>query len=946
MSEGEDDDVTVPSDSDGEDQLKDAELMKDILQSIESLRKLPTPSESTARRYKECETVDVNQAPVNLDNLTLLELNVILDQVSQALECNNSLQSILLMKEVKLLSIKRQIQVFKTENQRQNGVKEGEIKGDIGKYIVSFKAPYFKDHRNFAGYTIVPERDLPFSAAKYAHKAMQWNKFDMKELENAVKTYLLSRKFNSMMTIKPKTKAQKESILKKYAMLRKASLNELISDDFDNIIDWCHIASRLKKNHSPYECQKAWDTFLRPSINKKKWSKEELEKLKISALERNYEDWDAIAEDLGTNRSGYQCFYEYVEVLMKLQEGEWSKTEEEFLIKLVKECTYGDKVLWHKISYYFESRSLAQIYRKWNLSSVGKNHKVGHFEEEEDQIIIDSLIMSCGDVNRVARRLNRLPSQIRYRLAQLRSSLQHRYGEWTVEEDEQLLSLVEKYGKKKWAVIAEHIPSRGRVQIRHRYEHLRKKMAMNPGKNLDELLLKRPKRPSFKNRKQVNIKYLLDKKNQPGGTQKTNKAGAVNDDPDDPDEKEDTVIGFDTSFGPLVLRKDDVEGVMIKKKGGRRGRRKQVLTPKVVHEVVFNDDVVETVDLNDDVVENFVLDDDVQEPVDVQRVEPEACKSNDQSCTEENLSEKGKKQSKTSTKKLDDPKVKAPTKKSKVKPKVETSKPPPDLSVKILEYYASTSDYIGGPVKPSDVCDGELESELTNALLKFKPYKYFNNENADWWYGADRSDPYYKEVFSQVERKEKEEYEVKEGANWLLPPCATSFEGFYNILVDIDYKPEDLAVPEGQLEEELKELYCTSDEETTAAVARWKERLKTLFLWPAALSEIELDKNDEEGDNENPTCTSQVLNESEIIQLAEELNQIEDDELRAVMVKQLGLVDGSNPNNENVERLSVLVLQDETTLPIKSELQESPETSEVEMDTGEATGSYVSTENH
>ncbi|KAF6205622.1 hypothetical protein GE061_019795 [Apolygus lucorum] len=831
----EDDNVTISSQSDGEDELKDAELMKDILQSIENLKTLPAPSESKSR-FDEATGGDTSQNPVDLDNLTLIELNVILDQVSQALECNNSLQSGLLMKEVKLLSIKRQIQVFKEGCKRANDAKGEDNKGDIGKYIVSFKAPYFKDHTNFAGYTIVPEKDLPFSSAKYAHKAMQWNKYDMKELENAIKTFLASRAFKKMMLEKPKTKCQKERILKKFASLRKASLNTLIDDDFDKVIDWCHIASRLKKNHTPNECQKAWDTFLRPNINKKKWSKEELEKLKLCALERNFEDWDAIAEDLGTGRSGYQCFYEYVDVLMKTQEGEWSKSEEEFLIKLVKECTYGDKVLWHK----------------------------------------------------------------------------HRYGEWTLEEDELLMNLVEKYGRKKWATIAQHIPSRGRVQIRHRYEHLRNKLAMNPGKKLEDF--SRPKRPSFKNRKQVNIKYLLDKKDRPNLIQKTKKSDD-DDDPDDPG-NEKSIIGFDTSFGPLMLRKDDVEGVVVGKKQRYRKRRKQVLIPKVVHEVVFNENVVEA-------------------QIAEKEATCEPAQTAEKPCNERprtaKVPEKGKKQSKTSTKKHVEVKVKVPTKKMKVKTKKAKPKPPADLSVKILEYYGSTSDYVGGPVKPSDVCDGELGSELTNALLKYKPYKYFNHEITDWWYSADKSDPYYKEVFDHVKQREGEEYEIKDGANWLLPPCTTSLDGFYNILVDIDYKPEDLNTPKEQLEEELKELYCAADEETIAAVARWKERLSTLFLWPAALSEIELDKNDEEITG-NPTCSSQVLNESEIIQLAEELNQIEDEDLRAAMVKQLGLVESST-QNENIERLNMLVLQDDTTDPIKTEPEEDPGTPQVEMDT-------------
>lgn len=44
-------------------------------------------------------------------------------------------------------------------------------------------------------------------------------------------------------------------------------------------------------------------------------------------------------------------------------------------------------------------------------------------------------------------------------------------GAWTKEEDDRIMELVNKYGAKKWSVIAQNLPGRIGKQCRERWAH-------------------------------------------------------------------------------------------------------------------------------------------------------------------------------------------------------------------------------------------------------------------------------------------------------------------------------------------------------------------------------------------------------------------------------------------------------------------------------------------
>ncbi|XP_061715499.1 uncharacterized protein LOC133523782 [Cydia pomonella] len=72
--------------------------------------------------------------------------------------------------------------------------------------------------------------------------------------------------------------------------------------------DWVKVASVLNAKRSPEECRTHWKCFLHPSINNGEWTLIEARAMEIIAQRHNFRNWDDIAEELNTGRSGYQCY--------------------------------------------------------------------------------------------------------------------------------------------------------------------------------------------------------------------------------------------------------------------------------------------------------------------------------------------------------------------------------------------------------------------------------------------------------------------------------------------------------------------------------------------------------------------------------------------------------------------------------------------------------------
>ena len=250
--------------------------------------------------------------------------------------------------------------------------------------------------------------------------------------------------------------------------------------------DWMKISAvDLGGFHSPDECRAMWHNYLHPMIRKTKWTANEDNKLKELVVKYKNQNWDAIAQELGTHRSAYQCMFQYQTRLNdSLRKSKWTKEEDNYLKEIVERCRFGSYIPWSKVAYFMTGRSKSQVFNRWAYS-LNPSIKRGRFTREETVLMVAAVRRYGTDFSRVARFLpGRTSVQIRERY---KSCLKYQStGEpWTQHDDDLLMSLVAEHGAGNWSTICQHFVNRNRIQVRHRYNTLQnwlKKVSATTGK--------------------------------------------------------------------------------------------------------------------------------------------------------------------------------------------------------------------------------------------------------------------------------------------------------------------------------------------------------------------------------------------------------------------------------------------------------------------------------
>ncbi|KAJ9597361.1 hypothetical protein L9F63_011750 [Diploptera punctata] len=342
-----------------------------------------------------------------------------------------------------------------------------------------FGMPYFKDRRYFP---CPPNED---HLRKLANKELciidlpvlrHWKNCYIEKLADAIKSEEINKqlKENSYKGLENNVTNLKNMTLKQLVGSRKSEY------------DWMKISVQVMGGyHSPEECRAMWHHFLNPMIRKGKWSPEE-EKTLVELVELfGNQNWDEIAEQLGTGRSGYQCMCTYQSRLnVQRRNSKWSKVEDECLKQAVESCRVGSYIPWAKVTSMIEGRSKNQVFNRWAYS-LDPNIKKGKFTEQEDILIVAAVRRyGTGNFKRVARFIpGRTSIQVRDRYNSYLKFQSTGQG-WTQEEDTALMALVEEHGEGKWSTISNHFNNRTRSQLRHRYvtiQNWMKKMETSNG---------------------------------------------------------------------------------------------------------------------------------------------------------------------------------------------------------------------------------------------------------------------------------------------------------------------------------------------------------------------------------------------------------------------------------------------------------------------------------
>nr|XP_033816224.1 snRNA-activating protein complex subunit 4 [Geotrypetes seraphini] len=225
--------------------------------------------------------------------------------------------------------------------------------------------------------------------------------------------------------------------------------------------DWEKIANiNFDGTRKPEQIRKFWQNSEHPSINKKPWSKEEVEKLREIAEKHNLVDWQTIAGNSGTNRTAFQCLQKYQGYNKDFKRKEFTKEEDHMLLQLVQEMRVGNFIPYKKMAYYMEGRDSMQLLHRWT-KSVDPSLKKGSWTPEEDALLLKA-VAKFGERDWYKIRTEvpgRSDSQCRDRyLKGISQGLKK--GKWSPEEEAKFIELLEKYGVGHWAKIASELPGR------------------------------------------------------------------------------------------------------------------------------------------------------------------------------------------------------------------------------------------------------------------------------------------------------------------------------------------------------------------------------------------------------------------------------------------------------------------------------------------------------
>ncbi|KAK4873359.1 hypothetical protein RN001_015388 [Aquatica leii] len=348
--------------------------------------------------------------------------------------------------------------------------------------------PYFKDGQFYRcpenSDEIKKRVNQEFSMLDF-HAGRRWAVHEQVTLESSVQTCYYNYRVNevqlrvNVLKMNANNDENAVELLELTQELKDMKMNPAkyrTPPPYSNVgINWSIVADSLKGMRSANECKAMWNVYLHPRINKNVWTDEENERIKTLVKKHNHQNWDLIAQELNTNRSGYLVFINYSSTLWnKFKMERFQPEEDEYLLKIVEKCRVGNFIPWRKVSLFFEARSKHQLYHRYKYYISQSNIIKGTFSKAED-IFIMYLVGKFGkDYSKCAEFMPRRTSvQIRNRYASYLDKVFVNFGSYSETEDQMILEHVRLHGTKDWSSLAK-VLERGRSHVRQRYLTLSK----------------------------------------------------------------------------------------------------------------------------------------------------------------------------------------------------------------------------------------------------------------------------------------------------------------------------------------------------------------------------------------------------------------------------------------------------------------------------------------
>ncbi|XP_037735389.1 snRNA-activating protein complex subunit 4 isoform X1 [Chelonia mydas] len=349
----------------------------------------------------------------------------------------------------------------------------------LNMFLGHFMKPYFKDKvsgigppanedtREKTAQGIKSFEELLIKKWKSREKSLLNKSVISDRLQRLLQPKLLKLSYLNQKLEKAKSEMEKK-ILEKQVKEAEREIEEinhlpeeaLLGNRLDEH-DWEKISNiNFDGSRNAEELRKFWQNWEHPTINKREWNEEEIEKLKEIAAKHNCLDWQTIAQELGTNRSAFQCLQKFQAYNKDFKRKEWTKEEDQMLLQLVQEMRVGSHIPYKKIAYYMEGRDSMQLIYRWT-KSVDPSLRKGFWTPEEDAKLL-AAVAKYGERDWYKIRTEvpgRSDAQCRDRYL---NALHHdvKKGRWSLDEEEKLIELVEKHGVGHWTKIASELPHR------------------------------------------------------------------------------------------------------------------------------------------------------------------------------------------------------------------------------------------------------------------------------------------------------------------------------------------------------------------------------------------------------------------------------------------------------------------------------------------------------
>ncbi|KAL5011865.1 hypothetical protein ScPMuIL_010416 [Solemya velum] len=435
---------------------------------------------------------------VDLTDIQLGDVEHLPTSMQNCLALNRAYQEI-------ITDMLRRVESALVTNREKQKILEDELDGqgvskekDIAKkkLVYMFATPYFKDVDG--NYAPVND-DVKVKKAMREHKqdvsvASQWQSYERKSLLGAVRSDALERLLRDPMNKlelqheklldsiegSKERKDLKESIsnLEEHIdELKRTSSEKLLLNVDPDKVDWLKISNlTFQGKRDNVSCKYMWQNVINPKINREQWSADEEQQLQDIVQKYDGKQWKVIANELGTNRTAFQCLQHYQQHLNSdtVNKSEWTPEEDSLLNEVVESCRTGSRISWNQVSYYMEGRSAHQCFTRWTKTDPAL--KRGKWTEEEDCMLMAAVhLLGTRDWARIKMLVRgRTAAQCRERYCNsLDPALTEKPTKWTYEEDRLLMELVQKHGTGNWAKISLQLQGRTDNNVLHRYRRLK-----------------------------------------------------------------------------------------------------------------------------------------------------------------------------------------------------------------------------------------------------------------------------------------------------------------------------------------------------------------------------------------------------------------------------------------------------------------------------------------